>query len=53
MTSPTMKPCFADPDVLQRRIHALRRAALEGGRPPSDLLGEALSELRTALASVR
>lgn len=42
-----------DPDTLQERVHALGRAALEGNRSLSDLLGEALAELRGALRLVR
>ena len=40
-------------DLLQGRVHALGREALEGGRPLSDLLGDAFAELRTALGRVR
>ena len=53
MSNATMEQRTADPRGLQTRIHALGRQALEGARPLSDLLGEALAELRSTLETVR
>jgi DNA-binding transcriptional regulator YhcF (GntR family) len=49
----SMEPtCVTAADDLQRRVLVLGRAALEGSRPLSDLLGEAVAELRASLSTM-
>lgn len=53
MSQTLMDERVVDPDALETSVRTLVRDSLEGTRPLSELLGDALSELRRAARDVR